>query len=222
MSEEGILQKVSAPCLRCNNEVNGFLIPDGRFICPNCDPPAVYERWKRTWEPHEKAQRRGIRKRLQFRLSTALVLMVLASVSVGVLIFAYGLYPHRESDYQNRKRQPPRIAEVVFWNLSNRTAYVYFYSTPDIAVRYKTMMGEFAIDVEGTYYETDHHYQRGEKIDLGQHYDVLELRSYFKSADGKQEGFHSLNLLGKLKVGKNPIYEILPDGSICPEDHDAN
>lgn len=58
MSEEkivGILQKVRTPCIRCNSEVVGFMIPDGRFICPNCDPPAVFERWKREWEPHKQA-----------------------------------------------------------------------------------------------------------------------------------------------------------------------
>jgi uncharacterized Zn finger protein (UPF0148 family) len=60
MSDEktvGILQKVNSPCLRCNKDVEGFLIPDGRLICPNCDPPAVFDRWARAWAPHEKAYR---------------------------------------------------------------------------------------------------------------------------------------------------------------------
>lgn len=58
MSEEkivGILQKVKSPCIRCSQDVVGFLIPDGRFICPNCDPAAVYERWVREWEPYRQA-----------------------------------------------------------------------------------------------------------------------------------------------------------------------
>lgn len=51
----GTLQKVKAPCLRCGVEVTGFLIPDGRFICPTCDPAAIYQRWEREWKPHQDA-----------------------------------------------------------------------------------------------------------------------------------------------------------------------
>ena len=80
----GLLQSVYAPCLRCNNEVNGFLVPDGRFICPNCDPPAVFERWKRAWEPHEKAYRKKNRKKgfWRFHLITALLLLI----TLGILL----------------------------------------------------------------------------------------------------------------------------------------
>src|SRR5208283_2603349 len=50
MSVERVMQK----CPQCQQVTDGFLIPDGRFVCPTCFPPPVYERWQREWEPIEK------------------------------------------------------------------------------------------------------------------------------------------------------------------------
>ena len=48
------VEQVTQKCPQCQRVADGFLIPDGRFVCPNCFHPAVYERWKREWEPLEK------------------------------------------------------------------------------------------------------------------------------------------------------------------------
>ena len=82
-STYGILNKVSAPCLRCNENVTGYLIPDGRFICPNCDPPAVYNRWQRTWAPFEKVERRNP-FRIRVHLSTIVLIVIVSGLLLGL------------------------------------------------------------------------------------------------------------------------------------------
>jgi hypothetical protein len=83
----GILQKVHSPCIRCNNEVDGFLTPDGRFVCPNCDTPAVNEHWSKKWEPFDKtsvkSDRRGtglMRKALHALFAVFLILLVISAL----------------------------------------------------------------------------------------------------------------------------------------------
>lgn len=76
----GFLQKVHTPCLRCNAEVRGYLVPDGRFICPNCDPPAVYAYWSKLWEPYDLSESKILdvprRPSVYLHLSTLIALMV--------------------------------------------------------------------------------------------------------------------------------------------------
>ncbi len=50
------VEKATGMCDGCQTEVDGFLIPDGRFVCPNCFPPAVFQRWQTEWAPIEKAR----------------------------------------------------------------------------------------------------------------------------------------------------------------------
>ena len=50
----GQLHRQSYQCESCQQTVDGFWIPDGRFICPNCAPPAVYQRWVTEWAPIQK------------------------------------------------------------------------------------------------------------------------------------------------------------------------
>ena len=64
MSETpGTLQKLKQSCPQCKREVDGFLIPDGRFICPKCAPPAVYARWEREWAPIAKELEKAAKER---------------------------------------------------------------------------------------------------------------------------------------------------------------
>lgn len=48
------VKRVLQKCQQCQQVTDGFFIPDGRFVCPNCFPPPVYERWRREWELIEK------------------------------------------------------------------------------------------------------------------------------------------------------------------------
>lgn len=103
----GLLQKVYSPCLRCNKDVHGYLVPDGRFICPNCDPQSVNEHWSEIWKSYEAAWRKSqivpIHKPwhrwIQFRLSSALVLTVVAGAMLTL-----NMRGQRSKTYQNFRR----------------------------------------------------------------------------------------------------------------------
>lgn len=58
-----IPQFVKTNCMGCNKIVSGFLIPDGRFICPNCHPEAVFDRWQNELSTIEDEARRTSIKR---------------------------------------------------------------------------------------------------------------------------------------------------------------
>ena len=53
-----IVQQVSCTCDGCFKPQTGFVIPDGRFICPECHPAAIFQRWAREYSVVEQAQQR--------------------------------------------------------------------------------------------------------------------------------------------------------------------
>ena len=54
------VERVIQKCPQCQQVAEGFLIPDGRFVCPTCFPLPVFERWRREWEPLEKQRLKNL------------------------------------------------------------------------------------------------------------------------------------------------------------------
>lgn len=206
MSEEGILQKVIAPCLRCNNEVEGFLIPDGRFICPTCDPAAVYERWNRTWDNYErlyqKQQRRALKpaRPVQFSLKSAILAMLIAGVVVGFMVWNYKLRHAVTPDPVSNRQLPSATAAILVWNDTGRMLDVSIESTPSAKHRNSAMNLESG---SSTVY----------LLNFGQDYTILSL--YYRRSEALSS--QKLDLRSLINQAGTWQIKFLSDGSITTE-----